>query len=102
LVRLNKFRAEFGFAPLPQPPFNNYIDEAVAAEAAGDVLRLLEIEQFSSTYYLGTRVFKPLLAKLLDNAIDPARADMELNRLFSLLPSVGDYGVQKLFIYQRK
>lgn len=102
LLRLNSFRSEWGLQPIPEPPFNNYIDEKLVNAAAPDLLELEEISNFTSTYFVGTRVFKPLLASMLGSRIDPARAEMEWNKFFALLPAVGDYGTQKLFIFRRK
>ena len=102
LQRLNSFRSEWGLPPIPEPPFNNYVDEELARTAAPDLLVLEEISNFASTYFVGTRVLKPLLASAVGNKIDPARAEMEWNRFFSLLPASGDYGTQKLLVYRRK
>jgi ubiquinone/menaquinone biosynthesis C-methylase UbiE len=102
LQRLNSFRSEWGLSPIPEPPFNNYIDEELARSAAPDLLDLEEISNFASTYFVGTRVLKPLLASAIGNKINPAQAEMEWNRFFSLLPASGDYGTQKLLVYRRK
>jgi ubiquinone/menaquinone biosynthesis C-methylase UbiE len=102
LQRLNSFRSEWGLQPIPEPPFNNYVDEELTRTAAPDLLDLEEISNFASTYFIGTRVLKPLLAGAIGNGVDPARAEMEWNRFFSLLPAAGDYGTQKLFIFRRK
>jgi ubiquinone/menaquinone biosynthesis C-methylase UbiE len=102
LQRLNSFRLEWGLQPIPEPPFNNYVDEELVRSAAPDLLDLLEISNFASTYFVGTRVLKPLLAAVTGNRVDSARAEMEWNRFFSLLPAAGDYGTQKLFVFRRK
>jgi ubiquinone/menaquinone biosynthesis C-methylase UbiE len=102
LQRLNSFRSEWGLQPIPEPPFNHYVDEELARTAAPDLLNLEEISNFASTYFVGTRVLKPLLADAIGNRIDPARAEMEWNRFFSLLPAAGDYGTQKLFVFRRR
>jgi ubiquinone/menaquinone biosynthesis C-methylase UbiE len=102
LQRLNSFRGEWGLQPIPEPPFNNYVDDELARTAAPDLLDLEEISNFASTYFVGTRVLKPLLVDAIGNKVDPARAEMEWNRFFSLLPAVGDYGTQKLFVFRRR
>jgi ubiquinone/menaquinone biosynthesis C-methylase UbiE len=102
LQRLNSFRSEWGLDPIPEPPFNHYVDEALARTAAPDLLDLQEISNFASTYFVGTRVLKPLLAQAMGNRVDPAHAEMEWNRFFSLLPAAGDYGTQKLFVFRRR
>ncbi|GLR85432.1 class I SAM-dependent methyltransferase [Bradyrhizobium iriomotense] len=102
LQRLNAFRAEWGLGAIPEPQFNNYVDEELMRTAASDLVDLEEISNFSSTYFVGTRLLKPLLAGLLGDRVDPSLPDTEWNRFFSLLPAGGDYGTQKLFVYRRK
>lgn len=63
--------------------------------------RTRRVANFSSSYFVGTRVIKPLLAKVVDG-IDIANPSMEWNRWCSQLPAVGDYGTQKLFIFRKK
>lgn len=100
--RLNALRAEWLLPPIGMPPFNLYLDEeAVVSEVAPD-LELVDLVNFASTYFVGTRVLKPLLAQVLSSAIDYTNPDMEWNRWFSQLPAAGDYGTQKLFIFRRR
>jgi SAM-dependent methyltransferase len=102
LSQLNRFRSEWKLPPIPEPAFNNYVHEKLVGEAAPDLLELEQISNFSSTYFLGTRVLKPLLAGAIARDIDVVKPDMEWNRFFSLLPAAGDYGTQKLFVLRRK
>jgi ubiquinone/menaquinone biosynthesis C-methylase UbiE len=100
--RLNAFRAEWGLAAIPVPPFNAYLDQdAVVAELEPE-LELVELRDFASSYYVGTRVLKPLLAQALGGRVDPAAPEMEWNRWCASLPPAGDYGVQKLFVFQKR
>lgn len=100
--RLNALRAEWRLPPIPMPPFNLYLDEnAVVAEVAHD-LELVDLVNFASTYFVGTRVLKPLLAQALQSSIDYTDPDMEWNRWFSQLPAAGDYGTQKLFVFRKR
>lgn len=98
--RLNEFRREWGLTDIPMPPFNLYLDQERVIEATRDVFCLEQIIDFASTYYVGTRVLKPLLAKsaIGVNVADP---EMHWNQWFSQLPAAGDYGTQKLFILRR-
>lgn len=100
--RLNQFRREWQLDDLPMPPFNNYLDEQVVIDSLRDQLELVELVEFSSTYFVGTRVLKPLLIRALGLKLDVADPDMEWNRWFSQLPAVGDYGTQKLFVLRKK
>ena len=99
--KLNAFRAEWGLDPIAMPPFNNYLDQDAVIEAARPALELVELRNFSSTYYVGTRVLKPLLARLAGDAVDASAPDMHWNRWVAQLPPVGDYGTQKLFVFEK-
>ncbi|MFB3816907.1 MAG: class I SAM-dependent methyltransferase [Candidatus Methylomirabilales bacterium] len=101
--RLNAFREEWGLPALPEPAFNTYLDEdRVVAALQADGMRLLEVSSFASTYYVGTRVLKPLLARAgsLEQLI--ANPETEWNRWCALLPAAGDYSVQKLLAFRRQ
>jgi ubiquinone/menaquinone biosynthesis C-methylase UbiE len=99
--QLNKFRKEWGLSNIPMPKFNQYLDQEKIIEEVSPHLQLVKVVDFSSTYYVGTRVLKPLLIKALGIDIDVAKPDMEWNRWFSQLPSWGDYGTQKLFVFKK-
>ena len=98
---LNKFRVEWGLKKIEMPTFNFYLDEDKVIETVSPTLDFIELKNFSSTYYVGTRVIKPLLNAALGNKIDEAAPDMEWNRWFSQLPAWGDYGTQKLFVFKK-
>ncbi|RJP85529.1 MAG: class I SAM-dependent methyltransferase [Desulfobacteraceae bacterium] len=99
---LNCFRKEWGLSIIPEPPFNTYLDERKVIDFLADEMEFLGLNNFSSTYYLGTRVLKPLLIKILGCDIDVGNPDMHWNKWFSQLPAWGDYGTQKLFVFQKK
>jgi ubiquinone/menaquinone biosynthesis C-methylase UbiE len=100
--RLNRFRTEWGLPDIPMPPFNRYLDEKQVCEALSGDLELVDVVNFASTYYVGTRVLKPLLNQALGGVVDVACPNMEWNRWFSQLPASGDYGTQKLFVFQKR
>ena len=100
--RLNQFRSEWGLPDIPMPPFNLYLDENQVCEAAASDLELVDVVNFASTYYVGTRVLKPLLDRALGGVVDVANPNMEWNRWLSQLPAWGDYGTQKLFIFRKQ
>jgi SAM-dependent methyltransferase len=101
LARLNALRAEFGLDALPVPSFNEYLDVDRVLEAVRGELELVELVDFASSYYVGTRLLKPLLAKLGVARVDVADPETEWNRLCAQLPAWGDYGIQKLFVLRR-
>jgi SAM-dependent methyltransferase len=99
--RLNLFRREWGLPDIAMPPFNLYLDQDQVIETAAPLAKLVEVSHFASTYYAATRVFKPLLNQALGNRVDVADPHAEFNRWCAALPPAGDYGVQRLFIFQR-
>src|SRR5215472_5507285 len=100
--KLNAFRAEWHLPPIPMPEFNCYLDETKVIEALAPHLTLVEVANFASSYYVGTRVLKPLLIRSLGLDIDVANPDMHWNQWFSALPAAGDYGTQKLFVFRKR
>jgi SAM-dependent methyltransferase len=99
---LNGFRAEWGLPPIPIPSFNTYLDQEKVIEALSPEFDLVTLVDFASTYYVGTRVFKPLLGSGLGHEAIVPVPDTHWNRWWSQLPAAGDYGVQKLFVFSRK
>jgi ubiquinone/menaquinone biosynthesis C-methylase UbiE len=100
--RLNDFRREWQLDDIPMPLFNQYLDENQVVDALSPNLELVELVNFASTYYVGTRVLKPLLARAVGGGIEVANPNMEWNRWFSELPACGDYGTQKLFVFKKR
>lgn len=101
LARLNALRTEWGLAAIGVPQFNLYLDEEALADAAGPRLELERVENFASTYFVATRLLKPLLAHASSADVDVADPDAEFNRWAAQLPAAGDYGTQKLFVFRR-
>lgn len=99
--RLNEFRREWSLPDIPMPPFNRYLDQDKVRAALAPGLDLVDVVDFSSSYYVGTRVLKPLLIQATGVDADVAKPDMHWNRFFSMLPAAGDYGVQRLFVLEK-
>ncbi|MBF0425847.1 MAG: class I SAM-dependent methyltransferase [Magnetococcales bacterium] len=100
--KLNAMRREWGLAEIPMPEFNQYLDQERVVAGLADIAELIELSEYSSSYFVGTRVIKPLLARLTDGLVDPAKPEMEINRWFASLPAAGDYGTQKLFVFCKR
>jgi len=99
--RLNALRVEWGMEDIPMPPFNQYLDQDKVIAAISSEAELLELSNFASTYYVGTRVLKPLLAQATRAPVSVADPNAEWNRWFAQLPPAGDYGTQKLFVFRK-
>ena len=100
--RLNALRREWGLTDIGMPHFNLYVSESAVAAAAGPDFTLERIENFASSYFVATRVLKPLLAQSAAHDVDVADPNAEFNRWASLLPAAGDYATQKLFVLRRR
>ncbi|MCZ6463241.1 MAG: class I SAM-dependent methyltransferase [Proteobacteria bacterium] len=101
LARLNALRGRLGLDPIPAPDFNEYLDEERVGEFLAGKLERVECVDFASTYYVGTRVLKPLVVRLGLSGMDVGNPHSRWNRFFARLPAWGDYGTQKLFVYRR-
>ncbi|MGI9518983.1 MAG: class I SAM-dependent methyltransferase [Pirellulaceae bacterium] len=100
--KLNAFRGEWGLPPIPEPAFNCYVDEQAVCEFLQPDAQLVEIANFASTYFVGTRVIKPMVAALMERDDLVADPDTHWNRWFATLPAAGDYGTQKLFVFRKR
>ena len=85
------------------PDFNLYLDQDQVASALADRLTLhWPLVNFSSTYFVTTRVLKPLLIAATGAKLDAADPALEWNRWCAQLPAWGDYGTQKLFVFRKR
>lgn len=101
-TKLNEFRREWELPDIPMPGFNNYLDESLVIDSLSSEFELVELVNFASSYFVGTRVLKPLMARALGGKIDAANPNAEWNRWFSMMPACGDYGTQKLFVLRKR
>jgi SAM-dependent methyltransferase len=100
--RMNSFRREWSLPEIPMPTFSNYLDEDLVLSETASVLDKVDIVNFASSYFVGTRVLKPLLIRALNIDANAADTDLHWNRWFSQLPAAGDYGAQKLFVLRKR
>ena len=100
--RMNSFRKEWHLPEIPMPAFNNYLDEELVLRETEGVLTIVDIVNFASTYFVGTRVIKPLLVQALGIEVDVADPSLHWNDWFSQLPAAGDFGTQKLFVMRKR
>jgi ubiquinone/menaquinone biosynthesis C-methylase UbiE len=104
-LKLNALRREWGLSDIPQPEFNLYLDQDRITQEFSDSLELIHIDNFASSYFVGTRFLKPLLAKIGSKRPRPGIVtdpNTEINKWFAQWPAVGDYGTQKLFVFKKK
>lgn len=96
--RLNGLRERVGLDPIPYHWHNLYLDESEFRRRIPASLRLIAIDNFSSLYYVISRVFN---AKLTPKGQAPDYF-AEINKIARQLPSMGDYGPHKVFVLEKK
>ena len=63
---------------------------------------LVDVVDFASSYYVATRVFKPLLAQLTDGLVEANDPNAESSTAgLRSFAAAGDYGTQKLLVFER-
>lgn len=95
---ISRLRERFNIQRTPIRWHNNYLDEDLLLPFLKSIFKSVEYKDFSSTYYIGSRLIQPLLKKPF--GIEP-RYDYPLNWLFANLPSFGNYGIQKLIVCKK-
>ena len=98
LNNLNGVRARFGLEPIKTHWHNRYLDEPHLIDGVQSDFEIEKIVNFSSTYYLLSRVVNALLTPAGQKPDYFSR----LNEIARDLPGLGDYGPNKMFILKRK
>jgi hypothetical protein len=101
LTKPNAFRAEWRCRRFRCLRSTRY-DETRVIEELAPGFELIQLVNFASTYYVGTRVLKPLLAEALGGRVDVADPNLHWNEWWGQLPAWGDYGTQKLFVFRKR
>lgn len=98
LARLNQLRELAGLSIVGTRWHNVYLDEEALAADWNSLFVLETVDNFSSLYYLASRIFNARLAE--DQQQEPSY-DHPLNHLASRLPSFGDVGPLKVFVFRK-
>jgi SAM-dependent methyltransferase len=94
---INALRGRIGLDPIPYHWHNNYLDIPAFLHRVPATLRHVRTEDFSSLYFVMSRVFNAALTP-------PGEAPdymAKINRIAAELPSFGDNGPLKLFEFER-
>jgi len=94
---INEARILVGLKPIAYHWHNLYLDEERFVKEASDIVEYVKTSNFSSLYYLISRVFN---ASLTPPDQDPNYLS-EINKLSIRLPSVGNFGPLKLFHFRK-
>ena len=93
LKKLNRLRKQAGLDEVETHWHNLYLDEKVIIRSAKQYFNLVKTENFSSTYYIASRIF---------NASKNPNYLAKINKIASKLEAIGDYGPLKLFVLRKK
>lgn len=98
LAEINKVGKTFGLKALSAPWHNLYLDETKLLAFAPKYFSV-KVDYFSSTYYLFSRV---LYRWFVHDDVTKLKRNSIFNKLGISLPSVGTWGVQRLYILTKK
>jgi len=95
--KLNRLRKQMGLETMTPLWHNHYVDEDDLLSFAAPYFEVKKIKRFSSTYYVMTWVMHPIF-------IRSGRRNYRswFHRLSANLPQFGDYGLQKLYVLQKR
>jgi len=99
LAELNRARGEVGLAPVPPAYHNLHLEkEKVAEFLQTKKVRLVEENNFLSSYYFGSRVLYPALAQFAKKEVAYNSA---FGSFFAALPPAGNFSHIKLLVFER-
>lgn len=99
LDRINELREACGLDAIAPPWHNRYLRDSEVAALEVKGLKLAGVHCYSSTYYFVSRVVNAWLAA--QEGEEP-QYDAKVNQLALLLPSIGDFGQGKLWIWEKR
>ncbi len=100
LKELNRARKELGLPNIPPAYHNLHLDrEKVVEFLAKQKMNLVVEDNFLSSYYFGSRVLYPALAKFAGKEIEYNNA---FGRFFASLPSAGNFSHIKLLVFKKQ
>ena len=97
--KLNELRSRFGLKEVPLPFHCLPLTHEFVRESTGKYFSTVREEDPTSTYYALSRVLMPAISEPF--GINPKSKSIQ-NLAFSLLPSFGNVGVNKLYVFEKK
>mgnify|MGYP001255807883 CR=1 FL=1 len=99
LKNINTERTKFNLDNIEMPWHNNYIDDNELNSQINNLdLELIEINNFSSTYYFLSRIIYANYAKMNNEEI---KYDSVINKMSMKLPSFGNYSQTKIWVWKK-
>ncbi len=98
---INDLRKSVGLSDMSIQWHNQYIDYEKFAKGIEDYFDIVEVDNFSSSYYLGTRFYKAFYYS--KEGKDPG-SDLlsDFNKIAAVVPPVGDFGLLKIIVLRKK
>lgn len=97
--QLNRLRHSVGLEPIPYRWHNLYLNEKNLSQTWNKLFRLLTVNNFTSLYYIISRV---VYAKLATMNKEEPKYEHPINNIAATLPAIGDYGPLKLFVFEKR
>jgi len=98
LAKLNRLRLIAKLSIIPNHWHNLYLNEAKLFPYIQRNFKILTIDNFGSTYYIGSRIFNALAAK---DSAQPNYLSL-MNEVAAKLPPLGDYSPLKIILLEKK
>ena len=100
LEELNQARKEMGLESIPPAYHNLHLKkELVIDHLSNNGFKLVEEDNFLSTYYFGTRVIYPALAKA--NNVEMV-FNSKIDSFFSHFPAYGNFAHIKILVFKKE
>lgn len=99
LNNINAERIKFNLDQIEMPWHNNYIDDKKLNSELDNIdLKLVETNNFSSTYYFLSRIIYANYAKVNNEDI---KYDSLINKMSIKLPSLGNFSQTKIWVWKK-
>jgi len=99
LNNINAERIKFNLDQIEMPWHNNYIDDKKLNSELDNIdLKLIETNNFSSTYYFLSRIIYANYAKVNNEDI---KYDSLINKMSIKLPSLGNFSQTKIWVWKK-
>jgi SAM-dependent methyltransferase len=99
LNEINNWRAALNLKSIEMPWHNRYLKDSEISEIRIADVSLEEIDYYSSTYYLLSRVLNAALAR--DSGLEPSY-ESPINQMALKLPSIGKFGQGRIWVWRKK
>jgi len=94
---INQIRTQYGLAEITVAWYNLFFDDRLLESYASKFFKLIQIDNFCSTYMLVSRILHPAIV-----FPEEPKYDAVINEMAAKLPNSGDFGYDKLYVFRRR